>query len=68
MTLMTANDHLPHKRLLDAAEKNVRFTIIELAHIENCPACINAFAKLILKGARERALAKTASKSRGKGV
>ena len=57
--------HVDRRRLLEVAAKELRLGQTELDHIENCPDCTGAFAKVILEVARGRAREKTRMKRKG---
>jgi len=59
-------EHIRPHRLLEVVEKDVRLTLRELEHIENCTECVDAFSKSILQVAKERAKKKTRASTKEK--
>jgi len=59
-------EHIRPHRLLEVVEKDVRLTLRELEHIENCTECVYAFSKSILQVAKERAKKKTRASTKEK--
>src|SRR5437879_6949556 len=56
--------HIDRRRLLEIAAKELRLGRTELNHIEDCPDCRGAFAKVILEVTRGRAQEKTRTKKK----
>ena len=50
--------HITHDRLLEVADKEIRFTRSEFTHLKECNTCLVDYAQSILQVARARARAK----------
>jgi len=49
------DDHIKKKRLLELADKGLRFSEPEFGHLDKCDECLSLYARSILQVARTRA-------------